>query len=285
MIQKERTNQSFFAVRVMPVFLLGLLIAALPWTSWSQTLPLGGAETEAEVVPIPKPGDLQPGWWNAVTGVEAEAESRVQELKQVLDTAVLSLSVEDLGDIPQRAELAKDRLDAYVDELKRAPEQRDITVRTDGAFNLTDLFRTADEIRDREIALTDLNENLSGSKDLLARSRSRYDADILRHRAENAGSIGALKTGIIAIADRAELAVLELRDARAEARRKRLEQEPNQYRQQLVVARAALSTAAFDTAELEQQLEPLHVSLRPPHTCLCAVRGQMVAAAHPRPAA
>lgn len=244
----------------------------------AQSLPLGGSEAEPDAVPLPKPANLQPGWWNAVIGVEADTDNRVGELKQAIDNAVLSLSVEDLGEIPQAGDLAKDRLEAYLEELKRAPEARDITVRTDGAFNLEDLFRTAVEIRDREIALTDLNENLSGSKDLLARSRSRYDADVLQHRAENEGSIGALRTGIDAIASRAELAVLELRDARAEDRRSRLEQEANQYRQQLVVARTALSTEGFEKEAVEQELNALQTSLEEAQTRLDVRRREMLEA-------
>lgn len=262
-----------------PIMVLIVMLGQglLPGIALGQSLPLGGGESETAEIPMPEVGRLQPGWWNAISGPDVDRAARIAALKTAIDEAVLSLSVADSGDIPQRAEVAKERLEAFAEELGREPEDTpDIIVRTDGAFSLNDLFNSADEIRTREIALTDLNENLTGSKDLLAQSRSRYDADILNHRAEDEGSIGALSTSILAIASRASLAVLELRDGRSEARQKRLEREINQFRQQLVVGRAQLSPEGFDLEATQQELDSLADQLGEAQTSLDVRRRELL---------
>ncbi|MEM9532550.1 MAG: mechanosensitive ion channel domain-containing protein [Pseudomonadota bacterium] len=246
--------------------ILTLLLVSGLWllagTAAAQGLSLtGGGEDTAGPPPLPAPNNLQQGWWADVTGEGVDVGERIAELKIAIDASVETVAEEDVGDIPQAAERAKERLDAYLEELGRAVEEREITVRTDGAFSLTDLFNAASAVRDREITLTDLNENLGGSKQLLEQSRSRYDSDILNHRDQNEGSIAAIQTGVEAIASRAELAVLTLRDQRAEARRAQLERQIQQYRQQLVVAQAQVSVEGFDPEAAKEALAQTQAEL------------------------
>ncbi len=263
-----------FATGALLAGAAALILSAQP--ARAQIPGLTSEPAEPAVVQVPDPRSLKPDWWTYLGNAGDELESRAEALKQSINQAVLSLAVADSNGINEQAERARRGIQAYVEEFRKAAQPLEATLRTSGTFTLNELLETQRRFWSIGIESREEADRLAQSRALTASVRRRLDPLIQSYGSGALDPVARLRTGVEMIAERAELALAELRAARRQGRVEQLEAYRKQLENQLAYARRNLKPGAWEAAASEQTLEGLKGELEELRKELAARRDRML---------
>ncbi len=263
-----------FATGALLAGAAALILSAPP--ARAQIPGLTSEPTVPAVVQVPDPRSLKPDWWTYLGNAGDELESRAEALKQSINQAVLSLAVADSNGINEQAERARRGIQAYVEEFRKAAQPLEATLRTSGTFTLNELLETQRRFWSIGIESREEADRLAQSRALTASVRRRLDPLIQSYGSGALDPVARLRTGVEMIAERAELALAELRAARRQGRVEQLEAYRKQLENQLAYARRNLKPGAWEAAASEQTLEGLKGELEELRKELAARRDRML---------
>lgn len=246
---------------VVAVLVVG---AALVLSAPPAQAQLPGLTTEAAPAPpqIPDPRNLRADWWSYIgTAPADQLAERSRTLKQSVDQAVLTLAVADAAGASELAENAKRRLDAYVEEVRRAPAPVDPTLRTSGTFSLDELLESQRTLWQIGIDRDEEANRAAQEATLIASTRRRLDQLLLTYNGGSLDAPGRLRAGVEVIAVRAELALVELRASRRQTLIDQLDTYRNKLQSQIAHARKNLEPGDWDEAAAEARVTELTSAL------------------------
>jgi small-conductance mechanosensitive channel len=218
-------------------------------------------EPDKETPQVPTPGSLTPGWWAYLGDAGDELPQRAEALHGSIDAAVLSLMVADSPEAVERAREAKREIQAYVDARINEPPVNPLTLKTTGLFTLEEFLEARGEVRRLERDIQRAQVERAELDDLRGLERRKVDNQFTRYLGLT-DPVERINLGLLVIADRALLAVTELRLQRKQGSIAALRSRQQSYDQQAQEARRNLSPEGFDLTFASETLKRQQTELK-----------------------